>query len=260
MSPRPEMSQRPALILLHGFCGSSAAWSALAPALSDRWRVLTPDWPGFGERQHEPPLRDMAAMAREVLSLADREGLERFHVLGHSMSGFVVQELLRDHPERLSSAVLYGSCASMSAGGRFESVQDTAERVRREGVAATAQRIVTTWFVAGDAHPRHAECVAQGRRMSMDAALAAMQACAPVDYGSAFAEAQTPVLVIAGEHDRTASLDATVALARGIAGAALCVLPQAAHAAHLEQPALFELALRGFLARQEGHENLSGNR
>lgn len=241
------MNRRPALILLHGFCGTSASWSDLAPALSDRFRVLTPDWPGFGDRLGEPPLRSMAEMARWVLTLADAEGLDRFHVLGHSMSGFVVQELLRDHPARIDRAVLYGSCASMLAGGRFESVQDTAARVQRDGVAATAQRIVTTWFVAGAAHPRHAECVAQGGRMSLDAALAAMQACAPVDYGDAFATARRPVLVIAGEHDRTASLNASVALARGISGAALCVLPQAAHAAHLEQPALFELAVRRFL-------------
>lgn len=240
------MAARPALILLHGFCGTSASWSALASALSDRFRVFTPDWPGFGDRLHEPPLHSMAEMAGEVLALADREGLERFHVLGHSMSGFVVQELLRDHPARLLSAVLYGSCASMQAGGRFESVQDTADRVRREGVAATAQRIVTTWFVAGAAHPQHAACVEQGRRMSMDAALAAMRACEPADYTDALERAKTPVLVIAGEHDRTASLSATAALARGIAGAALCVLPRSAHAAHLEQAALFELALRRF--------------
>lgn len=247
-----EMTQRPALILLHGFCGTSEAWSDLAASLSDRFRVLTPDWPGFGDRLHEPPLPTVAAMAQQVLALADAEGLDRFHVLGHSMSGFVVQELLRDHPERVERAVIYGSFAAMQAGGRFESVEDTAARVQREGVAATAQRIVTTWFVDGAAHPRHAECVAQGSRMSMEAALAAMQACAPVDYSGALAHVRRPVLVIAGEHDRTASLSASIALARGIPGAALCVLPQAAHAAHLEQAALFELAVRRFL---EGDSN-----
>lgn len=238
---------KPALFLLHGFCGSSQTWSALAPALSDVFSVWTPDWPGFGDRLEQRPLESVAAMARQVLALADAEGLERFHVLGHSMSGFVVQELLRDHAERVDRAVIYGSFASMQAGGRFESVQDTAARVQREGVAATAQRIVTTWFVDGAAHPRHAESVAQGTRMSMDAALAAMQACAPVDYSGALAQVQRPVLVITGEHDRTASLNASIALARGIPGAALCVLPQAAHAAHLEQAALFQLAVRRFL-------------
>lgn len=238
---------RETTVLLHGFCSTSQTWGLTRQALAPDFDVLAPDWPGFGGEIHAAPLRSIEAMANHVLRLADARGLARFHLVGHSMSGFVVQHLLLAHPERIHRAVLYGTCAAMRDGGRFESVTDTAAKLRTEGVARTAERIVTGWFVDGEQHPAHADCVQAGQQMSMDAALAAMAACAPVDFHERLHAMRSPVLVITGDRDRTVSLPAATALARGVVDGALCVIPRAAHAAHLEQPALFHLALGQFL-------------
>lgn len=234
-------------ILLHGFCSTSRAWDDTRKALAPDFHLLAPDWPGFGDAVHAPPLHTIAAMADHVQRLADAHGVQRFHVVGHSMSGFVVQHLLLAHPERIGRAVLYGTFAAMHDGGRFESVSATAARLRADGVAQTVERIVTGWFVEGAAHPAHGACVRDGQRMSMDAAQAAMAACAPVDFRTRLGEMRAPVLVITGDRDRTVDLQAATALARGVADGALCVVPRAAHAAHLEQPELFHLALVRFL-------------
>ena len=44
----------PAVLLLHGFPTSSQMFRNLIPALADRYRVLTPDYPGFGHNAGEP--------------------------------------------------------------------------------------------------------------------------------------------------------------------------------------------------------------
>lgn len=235
------------VILLHGFCSTSRAWDITQHALARDFEMLAPDWPGFGREMHAPPLTSIAAMAEHVLRLADARGLKQFHVVGHSMSGFVVQHLLLAHPERVGRAVLYGTFAAMRDGGRFESVAATAEKLRVDGIPNTVERIVTSWFVQGADHPAHGECVRQGQQMSMPAAQAAMAACEPVDFSARLGEMRSPVLVITGDRDRTVDIKAATALARGIPDGALCVLPRAAHAAHLEQPELFHLALGRFL-------------
>lgn len=234
-------------ILLHGFCSTSQAWDTTRQFLSRDVEILAPDWPGFGGEMHAQPLASIAAMAEHVLQLADAWGLKRFHVVGHSMSGFVVQHLLLEHPDRIHRAVLYGTFAAMRHGGRFESVAATAEKLRVEGIPETVERIVTGWFVDGSQHPAHGACVRDGQRMSMAAAQAAMAACEPVDFSARLGEMRSPVLVITGDRDRTVDIQAATALARGVSDGALCVLPRAAHAAHLEQPELFHLALRRFL-------------
>src|SRR5690606_33442210 len=114
-----------AVILLHGFCGSHLGWGGLKAALTSRHRVLTPDWPGFGDQAAVPALDSIEAMSRHVLSLADAAGIERFAVVGHSMSGFVVQQLLIDAPQRLSGAVLYGAGLTLDSRRRFESAEAT---------------------------------------------------------------------------------------------------------------------------------------
>lgn len=239
-----------AVILLHGFCSNAHTWDRVAASLQEAFTVLAPDWPGFGARRTEPPLRSIEAMARHVLDLADRYRLRRFHVVGHSMSGFVVQHLLIHHPERVGRAVLYGTFCSLAEGGRFESVEDTADRLRRDGIDRTVQRIVATWFRAGARDPDFAEAVRQGSQMALEAAVAAMVACRGFDVASQLGGVGSPVLVVVGERDQTVRLDAAVDLARRIPGAGLAVLPHAAHAAHLERAELFDLLLAQFLTVQ----------
>lgn len=239
-----------AVILLHGFCSNARTWDRVAASLQEAFTVLAPDWPGFGARRTEPPLRSIEAMARHVLDLADRYRLRRFHVVGHSMSGFVVQHLLIHHPERVGRAVLYGTFCSLAEGGRFESVEDTADRLRRDGIDRTVERIVATWFLAGARDPDFAEAVRQGSQMALEAAVAAMAACGGFDVASQLGGVRSPVLVVVGERDQTVRLDAAVDLARRIPGAGLAVLPHAAHAAHLERAELFDLLLAQYLTAQ----------
>ena len=70
------------------------------------------------------------------------------------------------------------------------------------------------------------------------------------DVTDRLGELEMPVLVICGDRDRSYSLEDTLAIMRRIAGSQLCVLPNCAHAAHLEAPEIFTGALMSFLLQR----------
>ncbi len=238
---------RETIFLLHGFASSAKTWDATRHALERSFQVVTPDWPGFGNRADEAPLGSAGAMAQFVIAHADTLGVQRFHVLGYSMSGFVVQELLSAHATRIGRAVLYGAGARVDAARRFEPLQRTLERLQADGVEKTVQRVAGTWFCEGDQAPAYKSCVEAGRKMSLDAAVAAMRAFEQSDYRGQLGAVSQPVLVIMGERDRTFPIGMGVELRDAIPGAQLCVLPGCAHAAHLERPDLFNRVVCEFL-------------
>lgn len=239
-------SGRP-LFLLHGFCSSSAIWRDLILALSDTHDVIAPDWPGFGRGAKAPALQGLPDYARALLGLADQLGIGAFDVLGHSFSGFVVQQLLCDAPARVRRAVLYGAGVRIDPAARFEAIETTLARMREEGPSVTARRVLPTWFRSGENHPAYADCLEDGLAMSAHGGASMMEAARGVDFAQALATVSTPALVILGEHERSHPLASALALRAALSHGSLCVLPDCGHAAHLERPALFVAAVRGFL-------------
>src|SRR5437588_10467888 len=96
----------PAVLLLHGFPENHVMWRRLAPALAKDFTVVCPDLRGYGASgtppstpQHAPYAKD--AMARDMVAVAERLGVERFSVVGHDRGGRVAYRLALDQPERV---------------------------------------------------------------------------------------------------------------------------------------------------------------
>ncbi len=93
---------RTALVLLHGIGASKDHWPRLARRLKDRFRLVIPDLPGFGESDRAGDF-SMTAQAEAVVTFADALGLGRFHLAGSSMGGRIAAEVAHRHPDRLQS-------------------------------------------------------------------------------------------------------------------------------------------------------------
>ncbi len=105
----------PPLLLLHGSPGSSGDFESLSPALADRFCVLAPDLPGFGESTKRLSNYSIATHARAALGLLDRLEIAETHVLGFSMGGGVALELARLAPERMRSLTLLSAIGVQEA-------------------------------------------------------------------------------------------------------------------------------------------------
>jgi pimeloyl-ACP methyl ester carboxylesterase len=97
----------PALLLLHGFGSSLQAWDDWSVKLEQKYRVIRLDLPGFGLTGASPTNdyseeKDLATLTH----FADKLGLEKFSVMGHSMGGKMAWSLAASQPERVQALVL----------------------------------------------------------------------------------------------------------------------------------------------------------
>jgi 2-hydroxy-6-oxonona-2,4-dienedioate hydrolase len=235
------------LVLVHGYLGGSRQWEAEIAALSPHFDVIAVDLAGYGDASDRPAPADMAEHARAVLATLDALGVGRFHLLGHSMGGMVVQEMARLAPQRLRRLVLYATGPLGSIPGRFETMARSRERIVEDGLETTARRIAASWLLQREADPACEALVRLATQASEQAAVAGLWAMERWDGRPHLAAIAAPTLVLWGEHDRSYGWPQIEALWRGIPGASLAVLPACAHALHLERPALFHTLLSEFL-------------
>lgn len=237
------------LVLVHGFMGGSRQWDEVTRAFDGSLETVAVDLPGFGDRAFETPLESIPAYAKWVVDTVSELGIKRFHLLGHSMGGMIAQEIAAAFPSRVERLVLYGTGVSGVLPGRFESIATSRQRAETEGARATARRISATWFlhhddsIAFDGCARIAECSGLHAILT---GLDAMQAWPGLERLDAIS---AKTLVVWGDHDRTYPWAQAEQLWRMIPNASLAVLPECAHAAHLEKPLLFNHLLSDFLSR-----------
>ena len=234
------------LVFVHGFMGGSRQWAEQKKALASVMDVITVDLPGFGQNAHLQAPNTITGYANWVLDALSAQGIEQFHLLGHSMGGMVAQEIVAIAPDRVERLVLYGTGATGILPGRFEPIQTSKSRAQTDGARSTARRIAATWFLEREAAAEFEGCAAIAERSSLQAIVAgldAMEGWSGVPNLSAI-RAQT--LVVWGDHDRTYPWAQIEQLWRSIANTSLAVIPNCAHAAHLEKPAIFNRILQDF--------------
>ena len=96
-------SDKPVLVLLHGFPQTHVMWHRVAQQLLDRYRLVMPDLRGYGDSSHATGDTEHAhyskrAMAQEVVDLLDHLGVQDFYLCGHDRGGRVAHRLALDHP------------------------------------------------------------------------------------------------------------------------------------------------------------------
>ncbi len=104
------------LVLLHGFGGDKDNWAMYAPEIVGNYRLIAPDLPGFGENVRDLDRDyDMATQAARVRDFLDAMGIEKCHIGGNSMGGFVSLRFALDYPERLLSMTLFNNAGVVGA-------------------------------------------------------------------------------------------------------------------------------------------------
>ena len=235
------------LVLVHGYLGGSSQWAAELRALSPHLDVIAMDLPGFGKSRHLPSPAQLAGYAQSVLDCLDGLGVQRFHLLGHSMGGMIVQEMVHLAPQRVDRLVLYGTGPLGLLPGRFETMARSRERLAQDGVDATARRISATWLLHREASPMAQALGDLAARASEQAAEAGLWAMERWDGRGYLPGITQPTLIVWGDQDRSYQWSQVETLWRGIAGASLAVLPHCSHALHLEYPQMFQALVLDFL-------------
>ena len=97
----------PVLLLPHGYPSSSFEFRRLIPALADRWRLVAPDFPGFGyTRLHDGFDASFEGYTDFLARFADRLGLEQYALYLHDYGSQIGLRLAMRAPERVTSLVI----------------------------------------------------------------------------------------------------------------------------------------------------------
>ena len=236
-----------ALVFVHGYFGGSRQWHAQTSAFSDQFQVITPDLPGFGLNNSQQSPESISGYASYVHNEIEKLGIERFHLVGHSMGGMIVQEMTAQQPHRIDHLVLYGTGPIGFMPGRFETIDESRARVSREGASSTGRRIAATWFLEGESSVGYADCADIAAEASEQAALAALTAMENWSGSQNLRDIQSPTLVLWGDSDRAYQWEQPHQLWQEISGAQLAVIPGCSHSVHMEKPHLFNAMLEDFL-------------
>lgn len=234
-------------VFVHGFMGGSRQWAALSASLRDSADVIAVDLPGFGENAHLDAPGTISGYARWVIDHLDAKGVDHFNLLGHSMGGMIAQDIAATVPDRVSRLVLYGTGATGVLPGRFETIETSKGRAQSDGPRKTARRIAATWFLEREASPAFEACAVIAERSSLQAINAGLDAMQSWCGIANLARIEAPTLVVWGDHDRTYPWRQTEQLWMSIPNSGLAVIPNCAHAAHLEKPDIFTGLLRDFM-------------
>ncbi|NAW51265.1 alpha/beta fold hydrolase [Elizabethkingia argentiflava] len=102
-------SGKTVLVLLHGFMESTEVWYDMLPELEKNFTVLRIDLPGHGKSPSNDKTISMESMATAVRNTLEKLKIYSFHLLGHSMGGYVSLSYAERYPGTLKSLTLFFS-------------------------------------------------------------------------------------------------------------------------------------------------------
>ncbi|MBC6407801.1 MAG: alpha/beta hydrolase [Rhodobacteraceae bacterium] len=235
------------LVLVHGFMGGSAQWALQCRELGKTRDIVALDLPGFGDNAHLPPIDRIEGFADWVIDRLRTQGIKRYHLLGHSMGGTIVQDIALKDAQHIDRLILYATGSIGVLPGRFESIATSKSRAQEDGAPATARRIAATWFLDRDAAPAYPPCAAIAEKAGLPAIVAGLDAMEAWSGAARLPEICAETLVIWGDRDRTYPWAQIERLWQDIPKTRLAVIPGAAHTVHLEKPFLFNPVILDFL-------------
>jgi pyruvate dehydrogenase E2 component (dihydrolipoamide acetyltransferase) len=94
------------VLFIHGFGGDLDNWLFNLDALAESAPVIALDLPGHGQSALRLPGTALADFAGFVAHFLDQLGVERVHLVGHSMGGAIATRLALDQPARVASLAL----------------------------------------------------------------------------------------------------------------------------------------------------------
>lgn len=244
------------IVFVHGFGADKDNWAFAAPHFTGKYRMIAPDLPGFGETDPSADLGySITEQTARLMRFLDALGIEKCHIAGNSMGGFIALQTALDHGHRLTTLTLLNN-AGVTGANESELQKLAAEGqnplvVREPG---DIDRLLA--FVAHKprAIPGQFKKVMFDQAKRREALLdqifwAIAQDSLENPVNDRLHEVKCPTLIIWGQHDRLIDVSAVDVLKERIKGSEAVVFDHVAHVPMIEDPQAFATAHLGFLER-----------
>jgi len=237
------------LVLVHGFLGSSQMWKPQIEYFNKNYRVITPDLPGFGKSNKSQSCNSIISMAQNIIKCLSKKRIEKFYLLGHSMGGMIAQEVTKIVGNKISKLICYGTGPIGEVPGRFESIEDSREKLKKTGLHVTANRIAKMWFVKEENARYFYLCSNAAKETNIEAADNALIAMKNWNGLENLKNIKNKTLIIWGDQDKSYNFNQVDALNKNIKNSELKILKGCSHNSHLEKPEEFNILVESFLQK-----------
>jgi 3-oxoadipate enol-lactonase len=240
----------PPLVFLHGIGGAARSWRGQLDAFGDNYRAIAWDMPGYGGSAPLPAV-SIATLADALRDFLQQIGATKPILVGHSIGGMIVQQLLVNSPDIAGAVVLaQTSPAFGNADGDWQKSFIDARLGpldRGETMRSLAPSLVKD-LVGDDPDAGGMElardCMASVPEASYRATMLALLG---FDQRDALKHIAVPTLVLSGSRDKNAPAPMMAKMATYIPSATYIEIEGAGHLVNLERPKIFNAALDQFL-------------
>jgi len=235
------------LVLVHGFLGSSDMWEPQINFFKNKFKVITPDLPGFGRSNKVKSYNSIQSIANLLLENLKNKKIDKFHLLGHSMGGMIVQEMAKNKGDKISKLVCYSTGPRGEMPGRFETVDESRENLKKKGLEIVSRKIAKTWFTKGEDAKYFKTCVEAGKQTSIEAADNALIAFKNWNGLDTLKNIKNETLIVWGDQDKSYKKKEIELLKKNILNSSLVIFKECAHNVHLEKVDEFNNKIQEFL-------------
>ena len=239
------------VLVLHDWNGDHTNYDSVLSYLDGKaFTYAFVDLRGYGKSRHITGEYTVGEISKDCIAVADSLGWERFHVLGHSMTGMAAQRIAADVPARIKSAI---AVCPMSAAGSpapdealkfFETTTTDDDAFRR-----------LIKFVTGNLSPQWADAKLRQNRATVSPACRAgyLRMFSRSNFVEDVRGLATPFLVIVGTNDP--GIDEAAMKTTFLAwhpNAELAIVPNCGHYPMQECPPYFTTLVESFLRKNFG--------
>tara|TARA_B100000780_G_scaffold178256_1_gene124953 strand:- start:28 stop:597 length:570 start_codon:yes stop_codon:yes gene_type:complete len=189
-------------------------------------------------------------MAKAILNLLEKKEIKNFNLLGHSMGGMIVQEMTKLIGEKILKLICYGTGPRGNIPGRFETIDQSREKLKIYGLKVTANRIAKTWFIDEEKAKYFYLCEEAGKQTSLEAADNGLVAMKNWDGIKDLQNIKNETLIVWGDQDKAYNFDQVETLNDNIPNSSLKIIKECSHNVHLEKPNEFNIIVENFLKKK----------
>ncbi len=234
------------LVLLHGFLESSTMWKHVQFPIG--YPIVTIDLPGHGKsRDHDSGYSSIEEMAKEVIAVIDELQITNYHLIGHSMGGYVGLEVKR-LDSRLDKVML------LNSNFWSDSSQKVQDRIRVSEIVQTNKshfiyEVIPNLFLNPEKFDADVkDLIAEALEMpSMAIAKASLAMSERVDFSEFVHENAEDFTIVQGVEDPIVSVSQMREKLEGV-GINFTELEEVGHMAHFEAPERVQKIIKEFLS------------
>lgn len=239
------------ILLLHGLGASGESWVYQTNALvACGYYVLAPDLPGFGNTPANAREWSLNQVVFELKEYLDQKNIPVCGLMGISMGGVIAQILAASYPDRITILILVNTFASLRRGKLSERIYFLKRGLRAFILSPRAQADLVAWRVFPGKDQELFRSMLKNSISRADGRVyrKCMLALARYDGRELARKIRMPTLVISGGNDTTVPLDLQRELVDTLPNARQVIIPNAGHAANIDQPELFNRLMLDFYA------------